>query len=138
MRLLNKAELEKSEMLNWKEFFVNAKNNQPWHKNDPEEDKEIVRVGIRLLTNEESNNITEDLLDKRALDKGKTRTYRYSANVLRKMDAAIVQWEGITDAEGQPALVSEKALALLPNWVAEGILKEINAMNGLSEDEELD
>lgn len=100
---------------------------------------EIIRFGLKFLSTGESNAITDEVYKTQTNFKAGQRsgsiesTIDHSKLVEMKLAAAIVKWEGILDAKGDPAPVSRETIQMLPAWVSDSLLEVVNDMNVVSE-----
>jgi len=130
------------ESLNWIDFHVDPvigkKVDIPEKLEDGEEmpEYETIRICLRYLRIKEINEMQDDVYNINAELKGRrtgkvTSKFNYSLFMEKKMEIAIVEWENITDEEGNPVEVNMENIRLLPGWIGESLIEIIDEMNDL-------
>ena len=118
--------------------YINPDTQEPAPLNgegEPEEGWEAITFYLAQIPSGVFNTLQDELF---TFKKDGSSVMLTGSSVSRKMRAAVRKWEGVTDEHGQPAPVTSKALDLLPIWVQNTVVDEINRLNSLGAEKELD
>lgn len=117
------------------EIYFDPKTGNPYTGDSPEEDgAEAMKIYLAPLPSSTVNRIRDEIYSFTAEG---TSVLRAGLAAERKIENAVKKWENVVDSDGSSITPSLKALRRLPPWVQRRILEKINAINILTEDQEL-